>query len=165
MINGWLGLSSYARVDSTTVFPSLVGYRRRPVRWAGSPNVEEQPRMESDGSAAPGHLIRHMGIFDDEVAGYCLLWFKLLPEYCVTPDALPQTTMLVTFEINLLYAINSTALRGGISEGVRIERGDPLGRANGQPIRAGVRLVVADGKVCRPGALAKRPALVEAAAK
>jgi hypothetical protein len=161
MISGWLALSSYSRVDSTTVFPSLAGYRRRPVRWSGSPNIEEQPRMEADDSAVPGHLIRHAGVFDDEVAGYCLQWFKVLPEYIETPAALPQTTMLVTFESNLLHAINSTTLYGGVSECARIERGDFLGRANGQPIRAGVRLVVADGRLCRPGSLAKRPALAE----
>jgi hypothetical protein len=74
--------------------------------------------MEADDGAVPGNLIRHAAVFDDEVAGYCLLWFKVLPEYIETPAALPQTTMLVTFESSLLYAINKTALEGGVSESV-----------------------------------------------
>jgi hypothetical protein len=68
--------------------------------------------------------------------GYPLVFWRLLPEYTVTPDALPPETVMITWALPALLALNATTMLGGTSEICVPARFDVIGRCNGQPIYA-----------------------------
>jgi hypothetical protein len=155
VISGWLALSSYARIDSTAAFPEFQGYPRTAVQLRGSPEMGVLPRMIADGTAEPGHELRHAAIYDDPTPGqgYPLLVWKLLPPYTVSPADVPATDIMLLWDLEVLHAINGTAASGGVSACCEPARGDRVGTINCQTVFAGVRLSIAAGQICRRGSV------------
>ena len=164
-LTGWLAPSDQTHIWSTEAFAESPGYPRAAVHWSGSPAMDTQPRLDATADAPAGQLIRHLGVFDDPASGkgYCIALFKALPEYTETPASLPATSLMITAEMNILGLSHSALYAGVSAETGEIQRGALLGRCNGRPLHAGVRLVCSDGRLCRPGALSRRPTLVSEA--
>ena len=83
-----------------------------------------------------------------------------------SPPRTTPTTVMITWEQNILHAINRGTMFGGVSSALgEVLRGVPLGRANGQVVWSGVRLVCDSGSCAVRGALARRDAAPPAATR
>ena len=141
-LSGWLALSTQLTIVQNNPFADA-GYVRQAVSFAGSPLTNEQPRMIPSPQVEPGRAIRYAVVMDDPIAGYPLRALASTPRIHRNAQRSASTTVLIAREQNILHAINYGEMYGGgVSSSLgEVLRGVPLGRANGQVVWSGVRLV------------------------
>jgi hypothetical protein len=149
-LSGWLAVSMQPTIGVNAP-PTDAGYLRQEIAWDGSPQTNEQQRMPAGPQVEHSRAIRYAVVYDSQVAGYPLVFWRALPDYTTTPAALPPTTVMIAWDLIVLQALNATTLYGGTSEICMPQRFDAIGRCNGLQIYAGVKLCISDGRICRPG--------------
>jgi hypothetical protein len=149
-ITGWLAVSTQPTLWSTEPFLDA-GYFRQAVAWTSSPAMNEQPRLLAGPDVVLGQHVRWAGIFDAPKDGYCILSYALLPDHVESPADVPPTTVMVAFDLPITQSLNYSMLHSCVSETVQIEKGQTLGKVNGRPLIARVRLLCSSGSLIRPG--------------
>jgi hypothetical protein len=123
----------------------------------GDPTQQTLLRVPDVPGFEVGDQVTVGGIYDSEVAGHCLGWWDWKPVRVELPGTFPQLDIIVQFSHLVTLAINSTSATGRTAE-LDIPRGAAIGSVNGNPITAGCRLLVSNGRlIARATAPAKRP--------
>jgi hypothetical protein len=156
-LSGYLALG--VRVERE-VFIECANYARAPFVSTvenGDPTQQTLLRIPDVEGFAVGDQITVGAVFDAPEAGHCIGWWDWKPTRADLPGAFPQIDVIVLFSHVVTLAINGSRTTGRPSE-LEIARGSVIGSLNGNPIVAGCRLLVSDGKlIARAMAPAKRP--------
>jgi hypothetical protein len=166
-LTGWLAVSCQYVVNEKNPFEPWLGYSRQKVSWTGSPDVDYAPGLTGHpwtGSYRPvwtgAAVVRWFGVYDAEVAGYCQVYFAAWDKSLEPPTYIPLMDLSILFNLDVLLAINATAMNANVSAICEPARGTVLGTINCAPLIAGVGLSIVCGQIVRRGAAAK---LLEAA--
>jgi hypothetical protein len=140
-LSGYLALGVAVRNE---VFIEASGYVRP--AFDSSPDTHQTlQRIHGVTGFEVGDEIVYGAVFDAETAGHCLCHWSWSPTKIWLPGTFPQSDVITLFAHPVQLAINATSATGGM--GLEIGRGSTIGSMNGNPMTAGVRLVVVVGKL------------------
>lgn len=162
-LSGYLALGVAVRND---VFIECQSYGRVPftsaVDGGGDPTHQTQPPIPGVTGFDVDDHVTVGAIFDtpETGTGHCLGWWEWKPAAAELPGTWPQLDVIMLFSHVVTLAINGSRTTGRAAD-LEIARGSVIGSMNGNPVVAGVRLLVVDGKlIARAMAPKARPAAV-----
>jgi hypothetical protein len=144
-VSGFLGFGRF--VTRRDHFIEAPGYGRHPIIAGGPDHIAEFGPFAC-AESGPLFEVTHGGIYNAVEGGHLLAWFPLLPPFVVTPEPIPRTQLRVFLDSVVQQAVHRSqhSEHDPLSEDEPdIARGQYLGTANCQELRAGIRLVVSNG--------------------
>ena len=122
-LTGWLAASVQQRINNVSPFVDC-GYIRAPVFWHGSPAIDVQVGLVAGPDVPFGKDVTFFGIFHFRKDGYCLASYANYARI-KSPQYIPETTMFITFEMEVFHALNYSLANHNVSS-VEPQRFDRL---------------------------------------